>query len=142
MAQLRSLGFGDGDAQDAVAITIAEGGHPNLEAALDWLCVHVPDPILPARFAAGNTHPALHVSLYIYLPTPRVFQKCELLEIPPLKTFNHILLTSARMVPLLTSPPILKGFLLQEQAVCPFRYYMQPKAKARAIMRGWLTLTC
>ena len=58
MAQLRSLGFGDSDAQDAVAITIAEGGQPRLEAALDWLCVHVPEPDLPARFAAGKVHPA------------------------------------------------------------------------------------
>lgn len=58
MAQLRSLGFEDSDAQDAVAITIAEGGQPRLEAALDWLCVHVPEPNLPARFAAGNVQPA------------------------------------------------------------------------------------
>ena len=58
MAQLRSLGFGDSDAQDAVAITIAEGGQPRLEAALDWLCVHVPEPNLPARFAAGTIQPA------------------------------------------------------------------------------------
>ena len=54
MAQLRNLGFGDSDAQDAVAITIAEGGHPSLEAALDWLCLHVPETNLPARFAAGK----------------------------------------------------------------------------------------
>ena len=80
MAQLRSLGFGDSDAQDAVAITIAEGGQPSLEAALDWLCVHVPEPNLPARFAAGNTQPAIHVSLYINLPTPPASQNCESLE--------------------------------------------------------------
>ena len=54
MAQLRSLGFADGDAQDAVAITIAQGRRPDLEAALDWLCVHVPEGRLPNKFAAGE----------------------------------------------------------------------------------------
>lgn len=54
MAQLRGLGFASSDAQDAVAITIAEGGRPNLEAALDWLCLHVSDTRLPAKFAAGE----------------------------------------------------------------------------------------
>ena len=54
MAQLRSLGFGDEDAQDAVAITLAQGRRPALEAALDWLCVHVPEGRLPTKFAAGE----------------------------------------------------------------------------------------
>ena len=72
MVQLCSLGFGDSDAQDAVAITIAEGGQPSLEAALDWLCVHVPEPNLPARFAAGNTNPMMPVCLYVYLLPPPV----------------------------------------------------------------------
>ena len=54
MAQLRSLGFGDDDAQDAAAITLAQGRRPDLEAALDWLCVHVPEGRLPAKFAAGE----------------------------------------------------------------------------------------
>lgn len=55
MAQLRSLGFDSTYAEDAVAISIAEGGRPSLEGALDWLCLHVPETDLPARFAAGES---------------------------------------------------------------------------------------
>ena len=87
MAQLRSLGFGDGDAQDAVAITIAEGGQPSLEAALDWLCVHVPEPSLPARFAAGTVHPRGPVFLQIapfadMCSATAVYFSCALLLAP------------------------------------------------------------
>ena len=55
MSQLRSLGFDSTHAEDAVAITIAEGGCPSLESALDWLCLHVPETELPAKFAAGES---------------------------------------------------------------------------------------
>ena len=54
MLQLRSLGFDTTHAEDAVAITIAEEGRPSLKGALDWLCLHVPETDLPARFAAGE----------------------------------------------------------------------------------------
>ena len=52
-ARLEALGFTHKDVAAAAAAT-QEGGRLSLPAALDWLCIHVPEEHLPAAFAAGN----------------------------------------------------------------------------------------
>ena len=62
-ARLEVLGFTHKDVAAAVAAVAAtqEGGRLSLPAALDWLCIHVPEEHLPAAFAAGNvSHRAMH----------------------------------------------------------------------------------
>ena len=55
-SQLEGLGFAEADALIAVqAVRQACGSEGNvpLVAALDWLCLHLPEEHLPAAFAAG-----------------------------------------------------------------------------------------
>lgn len=74
MAQLQRLGFAESDARRALAATqdFGAAGTPKLDtdwqygahttpwgqravaAALDWLCVHLPEASLPAKYAAGG----------------------------------------------------------------------------------------
>ena len=74
MAQLQRLGFAELDARRALAAVRDSGaaGTPNMDtdwqygahttpwgqrsvaAALDWLCVHLPEASLPAKYAAGE----------------------------------------------------------------------------------------
>ena len=56
---LQKLGFGAGDASRALAATQNGGsggsGKQQRQAeAVDWLCVHLPEEALPARYAAGG----------------------------------------------------------------------------------------
>jgi ATP-dependent RNA helicase DHX57 len=51
--KLRGLGFAAADVDDAVAVAVAQEGRPTLEAALDWLCLSVPDEELPQAFQPG-----------------------------------------------------------------------------------------
>jgi hypothetical protein len=51
-------GFQQQDVQDA--LKALKG--PSVEAALDWLCIHVPPERLPKRFA-GAFQPHLHLTL-------------------------------------------------------------------------------
>ena len=52
-ARLEALGFTRKDVAAAVATT-QEGGRLTLPAALDWLCMRVPEEHLPPAFAAGT----------------------------------------------------------------------------------------
>lgn len=61
MAQLQTLGFREADAQQALAASRPNGGgysantyQRDLLAALDWLCMHLPEDVLPAKYAAGE----------------------------------------------------------------------------------------
>jgi hypothetical protein len=54
IGRLQKLGFRQDDAQQAVSM-----GFKTLAAALDWLCMHLPEELLPATYAAGavaNAH--------------------------------------------------------------------------------------
>ncbi|KAK9809193.1 hypothetical protein WJX72_011126 [[Myrmecia] bisecta] len=55
MAKLLSLGFGEEAVREALACTSQEG-EVSVEAALDWLCLSLPEEALPASFAHGATH--------------------------------------------------------------------------------------
>jgi hypothetical protein len=74
VAQLQRLGFAEADARRALTSVRDSGtaGTPKMEtdwqygahttpwgqravaAALDWLCVHLPEASLPAKYAAGR----------------------------------------------------------------------------------------
>lgn len=41
--------------EDALAISVAQKGCPDLELALDWLCLNVQEEDLPPAFRAGAT---------------------------------------------------------------------------------------
>lgn len=76
MAQLQRLGFAEPDARRALVATRDSGaagtpkmdtdwqygvhttpwGQRSVAAALDWLCVHLPEASLPAKYAAGESH--------------------------------------------------------------------------------------
>ena len=51
--KLRGLGFAQVDVEDALAISVAQKGRPDLEMALDWLCLNVQEEELPPAFRAG-----------------------------------------------------------------------------------------
>ena len=51
MASLVQLGFSEDDAGSAAD---ALGAAAGLAAALDWLCLHIPENLLPASFAPGE----------------------------------------------------------------------------------------
>lgn len=61
MASLVQLGFSEDDAGSAAD---ALGAAAGLAAALDWLCLHIPENLLPASFAPGelSAGPALGAS--------------------------------------------------------------------------------
>ena len=51
VASLVQLGFSEDDAGSAAD---ALGAATGLAAALDWLCLHIPEHLLPASFAPGE----------------------------------------------------------------------------------------
>lgn len=73
MAQLQKLGFQETDARQALSASRQNGGgdggggsgtsngvgvaasrQRDLSAALDWLCMHLPEEALPAKYDAGE----------------------------------------------------------------------------------------
>ena len=51
--KLCNLGFAEVDVEDALAISVVQRGRPDLEMALDWLCLNVQEEDLPSAFRAG-----------------------------------------------------------------------------------------
>ena len=51
MVSLVQLGFSEDDAGSAAD---ALGAATGLAATLDWLCLHIPEHLLPASFAPGE----------------------------------------------------------------------------------------
>lgn len=55
IAQLASLGFREDDARSGITAALAKGASGEvLEAALDWLCLHLPEERLPAQYGPGT----------------------------------------------------------------------------------------